>query len=288
MNNKEVKIFPFSDDYVFSKVMEENKDICLEVARVCVGDLLGDVDIEDMEINHQQVVDPIKDAKSARLDIYMVNSAKEMIDIEMQTSNERNLPKRSRYYIGVNDVDNFNKGIKYNDLPKSIVVFICTFDPFRLGYQKYVAKEHLYVHDRCTKDVTEASGYDAEYVKIFLNTSNAKNPNVDEEIEALLNYIQTHKVTNVLTQKIDTKVHEVNVRERRHLMTLQEKFDEYGEKCLKEGKQKGLLQGRQEEKYETMEKMISKGMPIEIIQEITGLPKEEIIAYVNKKNLSNK
>ena len=284
MNSKEVKIFPFSDDYVFSKVMEENKDICLEVARVCVGDLLGDVDIEDMEINHQQVVDPIKDAKSARLDIYMVNSAKEMIDIEMQTSNERNLPKRSRYYVGVNDVDNFNKGNKYNDLPKSIVVFICTFDPFRLGYKKYVAKEHLYVDDRCTKDVTEASGYDAEYGKIFLNTSNAKNPNVDEEIEALLNYIQTHKVTNVLTQKIDTKVHEVNVRERRHLMTLQEKFDEYGEKYFKEGIQKGL----QEEKYKMMEKMISKGMSIDFIHDVTELSEEEIVAYMNKKNANIK
>ena len=67
-------------------------------------------------------------------------------------------------------------------------------------------------------------------------------------------------------------------------MTLQEKFDEYGEKYFKEGIQKGL----QEEKYKMMEKMISKGMSIDFIHDVTELSEEEIVAYMNKKNANIK
>lgn len=46
---------------------------------------------------------------------------------------------------------------------------------------------------------------------------------------------------------------------------------------LKQGKEEGLKQGEKEEKIRTTKKLIEKNMPIEQIEEITGLTKEEIL-----------
>ena len=49
----------------------------------------------------------------------------------MQASNPRNLPKRSRYYQGMIDLNLLQKGEDYNRLKKSYVIFICTEDIFQ-------------------------------------------------------------------------------------------------------------------------------------------------------------
>ena len=48
----------------------------------------------------------------------------------MQVAPKRNLPKRSRYYQGMIDLNSIEKGAKYNALKKSFIIFICMFDPF--------------------------------------------------------------------------------------------------------------------------------------------------------------
>ena len=47
------------------------------------------------------------------------------------------LPKRSRFYQSTMDTDHLSKGKSYRKLPEGKVLFLCTFDPFGLGYAKY-------------------------------------------------------------------------------------------------------------------------------------------------------
>lgn len=240
MNNKNVK-YPFTNDFVFNKVLERNRDLAIEILKMAADDEITGIDLDSIIVRQQEPKASVIDAKSVRYDIYMVNDKKEMFDIEMQTTNNKNLPLRSRYYIGANDMDNIVKGTKYKNLPRSFVIFICTFDPFGLGYQKYVAKERLFGDVDYKEDVTEKSKYDARYAKIYLNSGNYKCSNVSDELSSFLKYVDTHKPTNTFTEELQKQVEIVNLKERINLMTLQERFDDY----LEEGKELGKEIGKE-------------------------------------------
>ena len=51
----------------------------------------------------------------------------------MQTVENRNIHKRTRYYQGMIDLNILEKGENYKSLKKSFVIFICTFDLFGRG-----------------------------------------------------------------------------------------------------------------------------------------------------------
>lgn len=55
----------------------------------------------------------------------------------MQSTDKKNLPKRTRYYQGMIDLNIINKGEDYNKLKKSYVIFICDYDEFGLGRHIY-------------------------------------------------------------------------------------------------------------------------------------------------------
>ena len=70
-------------------------------------------------------------------DVYVEDDQNTVFNLEMQTSDNRNLPKRMRYYQGVIDLNILQKGQDYTKLKKSYVIFICTFDPFGEGRHIY-------------------------------------------------------------------------------------------------------------------------------------------------------
>lgn len=100
---------------------------------LCKGTLerLSGISIDYIEYpEEQKIIDIAKDSKSVRLDVYLRDEKGIVYNVEMQTANGKNLPKRSRYYQGMIDLNAIEKGADYNELPQSLVIFICTFDVF--------------------------------------------------------------------------------------------------------------------------------------------------------------
>lgn len=81
--------------------------------------------------------------------------------VEMQNQDEYNLPKRSRYHQAEKDLTSLKPGQDFNDLKPSVIIFICTFEPFGKGLYKYTYET------RCNEK-GELLG--DEVKKIFLNT----------------------------------------------------------------------------------------------------------------------
>ena len=77
----------------------------------------------------QKTITPFYESKGIRLDVY-VSDPDRVFDIEIQTSIPPSLPKRTRYYQSLMDVDNLLRGQSYAELKASCVIFICTQDPF--------------------------------------------------------------------------------------------------------------------------------------------------------------
>ena len=95
-----------SNDFLFGKVMQ-NPELCKELLQR----ILPDLEIDHIEYPElQKSIKPDIDARSVRLDVYVKDEKEAVYDIEMQVSNTGELPKRSRYYQGMIDLQLIDKG----------------------------------------------------------------------------------------------------------------------------------------------------------------------------------
>ncbi len=269
------KFFPFTNDYVFNKVLSTNEDIAKHILELAAENELTKEELKNIHVRHQEVIDPLLDAKSSRFDVYLFND-KTNADMEMQTNKSRLIPKRPRYYVSAHDVESLKPGEPYDKLPKIIVIFICTFDPFGQGYRKYIVKERVFTDEQYKHDITNACMYDNECVKIFLNSKQAKYNNITKELEQFLDYVNTQKTTDAFTEKIDSKVKSVNRKERKILMSFQEDLNDARKEGIEKGKASGLAEGKKSSQISIAKTMIEENFNDEMISKITKLSLEEV------------
>ena len=93
-----------SDDFMFAKVMQ-NKALCKELLELIMGFPIADI----VYLEEQKTLDVAANAKSVRMDVYAADENQTIYDIEMQTGKKKHLPKRSRYYQGIIDIDETDK-----------------------------------------------------------------------------------------------------------------------------------------------------------------------------------
>ncbi len=198
-----------SNDFLFGKVMQD-AELCKELLQR----ILPDLKIERIEYpERQKSIHVDMDAHSVRLDVYVKDDRKTVYDIEMQVSDTRELPKRSRYYQGMIDLQLVDAGQHYKKLNKSYIIFICPFDLYGKG-------RHIYTFENLCKEDNRISMGD-EAVKIFLNTDGTMD-DVSGELKAFLDYVAGQKPEDSYVEKLDKAVQEAKKnREWRHeYMTL--------------------------------------------------------------------
>ncbi len=198
-----------SNDFLFGKVMQ-NPELCTELLQR----ILPDLEIDHIEYPElQKSIKPDIDAHSIRLDVYVKDEKEVVYDIEMQVSDTKELPKRSRYYQGMMDLQLIDKGQYYDDLNQSYIIFICPFDAFGKG-------RHIYTFENiCKEDSRVLMG--AGTVKIFLNAKGTLD-DVSKELQAFLDYVAGKKTEDPYVEKLEEAVKEAKKnREWRHeYMTL--------------------------------------------------------------------
>lgn len=189
-------------------------------------------------------------------------------NLEMQTSDTKELPKRTRYYQGMIDLNLIEKGKLYGELNTSYIIFICTFDPFGQG-------RHIYsFENRCKEDLSLKLKDGT--TKIFLNSAGTKG-DVSGNLKEFLLYLAGKESSNEFVQKVDSEVKRAkgNKEWRREYMTLLMRD--------RENIEEGRRQGREEGRKEIIEKMLEKKFTLEMIAEVTGFSLEEIIEIEQEK-----
>lgn len=127
-NNQIWDSLGLSDNFIFTKVMRDER-LCQKMLETILGLSIDHIEYIDTE----KTIDEAMDAHGVRLDVYVKDAAQTVYNVECQTTNTKELPKRSRYYQSAIDFRELSKGAHYSDLPKSIIIFICTFDVFGPG-----------------------------------------------------------------------------------------------------------------------------------------------------------
>lgn len=185
----------FTDDFIFCKVLEESPELCRELLEIIL-----EKKISKVVVNKQKSVDIMPDAKSVRFDVYVEENGKNVIyDIEMQTSVQKDIGKRSRYYQGMIDMNLINKGAKYAELKQSYIIFICTFDPFGQNRCIYTFE------NRCTQDSNLKLG--DETIKVFINPYGDQIfSKLSKEMQNILEYLTHKTVEGDFVKRLDKAV----------------------------------------------------------------------------------
>ena len=242
-----------SNDFLFGTVMS-NPELCKEML-----EKLLEIKIRKIEYpEKQKVIDLTLDGKGIRLDIYVEDEKKTVYNVEIQTGKKKGiLPKRSRYYQGMIDLNHINKGEDYDTLKKSFVIFICTFDPFGKGLHRYTFET------RCKEDKDLV--LQDEVYKIFFNTKGIAE-DIRKEVKAFLEYLDGTESEDEFVERLAEEVKKVkrNEKWRRDYMTLYMRDRENREEGRQEGQERIILN------------MIQKGIELTQIADLTDVPLEEV------------
>ena len=257
------------DRFLFSEVMADNETL-EDVLEIILG---YPVPLKD-KAQAEKELRRTPQNKSVYFDVYGEDIRDVAYDMEVQQKNTKDLPKRTRYYNGMIDLNMLHPGEDYSQLKDAYVIMIMPFDLFGEGKYKYT------FHMSCD-EIPGLKLHDGA-TRIFLNTHGTDAEGVSEELIQLLRYFEQTTEENAAgshSRKIENlqkRVEEIKKNEEvgiRYMNAFEEKMWE-----RREGEMIGEKRGRQE----IARRMVEMNMALDIISKATGLTEQELKALKQK------
>ena len=284
MSETKFEDLKISNDFMFKEVMKSNKGLCKRL----VGSIMQQ-DIEDIVyIDTEKTLQPYYDSRGIRLDVILADENHTRYNLEMQARNVISkagvalLPKRTRYYQSVIDMDMLKKGENFDQLNPLVLIFICTFDFYKEGRYVYTFKS------RCLENLELELAND---VTVKLVNAKGKQGQVNDLLKNFLEYVMTNKPVDDFTKDVERQVWAVknDKKAREEYMVLQAKIREHEivafEAGEAKGREEGLAEGEAKKSRETAIKMLKKQKPLSEIKEFTDMSEEEIVRLAKENGL---
>ena len=277
-----------SNDFMFKEVMKSNKGLCKRL----VGSIMQQ-DIEDIVyIETEKTLQPYYDSRGIRLDVILADENHTRYNLEMQARNVISkagvalLPKRTRYYQSVIDMDMLKQGENFDQLNPLVLIFICTFDFYKEGRYVYTFKS------RCLENLELELAND---VTVKLVNAKGKHGQVNTLLKNFLRYVMTNEPVDDFTEDVERQVWAVknDKKAREEYMVLQAKIREHEIVAYEAGEAQGhaaglaegLAEGEAKKSRETAIKMLKKHKPLSEIKEFTDMSEEEIVRLAKENGL---
>ena len=284
MSETKFEDLTISNDFMFKEVMKSNKGLCKRL----VGSIMQQ-DIEDIVyIETEKTLQPYYDSRGIRLDVILADKNHTRYNLEMQARNVISkagvalLPKRTRYYQSVIDMDMLKQGENFDQLNPLVLIFICTFDFYKEGRYVYTFKS------RCLENLELELAND---VTVKLVNAKGKHGQVNTLLKNFLRYVMTNEPVDDFTEDVERQVWAVknDKKAREEYMVLQAKIREHEivayEAGEAQGHAAGFAEGEAKKSRETAIKMLKKQKPLSEIKEFTDMSEEEIVRLANENGL---
>ncbi len=272
MNKVKFDNLPISNDFMFKKVMQ-NKYLCQRLVSAIMQKDIADIIYTETE----KTVEPYYDSRGVRLDVIVADERNTRYNLEMQVKNtlgeatgESLLPKRTRYYQSIMDMDMLQKGQDFDELNPLVLVFICAFDLFGEGRYIYTFKS------RCLENLELELKND---VTVLLLNAQGTQGNVTPLVKNFLRYVNENVPIDKFTQEVEAEV--VRLRQdkkaRREYMVLSTR--------LKDERMEGRREGRAAKTRDIALDMLKDKYTLAQILKLSRLSKEEIYALAQANDL---
>ena len=292
MNNKKIVM---KNDIMFKAFFSRNQ----KYLKSFLSSIL-DEDIKIKKVIHDARLEQLtKEMKYGILDLDIELENGELVNVEMQLKNYRNIEERTTFYASKKIVEQLEPKGKYEDVKRVIVIaildYILTDLPEYITETVRVAKNHKeYELNNVVK-----------YYYIELEKFRNENPNMKEEKNQWLAFIDMERgdlleMAKKENKEIKKAVEDFEVltgdkeikrlaeirlmselEEQAALASARNKGQEEGRKLGQEegrklGQEEGRKLGQEETNKEIAKKLIKMELSVEQISEITRLSKEEI------------
>lgn len=251
---------PIIDDILFTTVISNE-----EIAKSLLESILNVTVTKITRIERESQRSEVSNLRGVRFDVY-IEDDKTAYDIEIQTSNNSDLPKRTRFYQAKNDIHMLRKGEKhFSKLKKSYIIFICTFHPF----EDSNTNECIYTFENICLMNNKVIKLKDDAYRVFVNSEcdldKVKNNNLKAFIELIRDGFHTH-TESPLTNKILNEIDRVKRNEgwRTDYMTQKERDLDM------------MHKGEQEKCIQMVRGMLDNNIDINIISSISKLSIQEI------------
>ena len=281
------ELLPLTDDYIFKRVFayKGNESVLKDFLEALLK-----IEIKRIKITNPEIIPYEKGEKRGLLDIKAEINDGTMLDVEMQMKNERNTEERATEYMGKMISEQLQVGEDYQNLKKSIVIFITNYNFLkrnsyhsigRMKFDKTIEDE--YVNLGYDKEDEVASKYiEVHYIELpkFKKKELSKFTKLDQWMciftqnrEGIMLAEKENKEIKRAINTLDFLSKDPKERERHNSIVMAEYNRLVSEHNFFED---GRNEGKREEKIEIAKEMLKEKIPIEMIMKLTKLTKEEI------------
>ena len=265
------------NDYVFKRIFGQigNEDITASLISAIIGKKITNVELDNNTILEKDLFDD----KVGILDIKAKIDSNVNCDIEMQVVDKNNIERRIVFYWSKSYSRSIKSGNDYTELEKTIVILITDYELESLKeipkYQtKWQIREEEY-HQVILTDVMEL--YIIELPKFMKYKENNR-----KQMNSWLKFIENPEVVkmdeNAEVKKAKKELEKISSNEHeRYLAELREKYILDQKATEDAGYYKGIKEGIKEGKIDVVRKLLQQGITIEVISQVTGFTKEEIV-----------
>ena len=278
-----LELLPLTDDYIFKRVFayKGNESVLKDFLEALLK-----IEIKGIKITNPEIIPYEKGEKRGLLDIKAEINDGTMLDVEMQMKNERNTEERATEYMGKMISEQLQVGEDYQNLKKSIVIFITNYNFLkrnsyhsigRMKFDKTIEDE--YVNLGYDKEDEVASKYiEVHYIELpkFKKKELSKFTKLDQWMciftqnrEGIMLAEKENKEIKRAINTLDFLSKDPKERERHNSIVMAEYNRLVSEHNFFED-------GKKEGKLEIAKKMLKEKVPIEMIEKFTKLSKEEI------------
>ena len=278
-----LELLPLTDDYIFKRVFayKGNESVLKDFLEALLK-----IEIKGIKITNPEIIPYEKGEKRGLLDIKAEINDGTILDVEMQMKNERNTEERATEYMGKMISEQLQVGEDYQNLKKSIVIFITNYNFLKRNSYHSVGRMKF---DKTLKDEYVNMGYEKEdevaskYIEVhyielpkFKKKELSKFTKLDQWMciftqnrEGIMLAEKENKEIKRAINTLDFLSKDPKERERHNSIIMAEYNRLVSEHNFFED-------GKKEGKIEIAKKMLKEKVPIEMIEKFTELSKEEI------------
>ena len=151
-----LELLPLTDDYIFKRVFayKGNESVLKDFLEALLK-----IEIKGIKITNPEIIPYEKGEKRGLLDIKAEINDGTILDVEMQMKNERNTEERATEYMGKMISEQLQVGEDYQNLKKSIVIFITNYNFLKRNSYHSVGRMKF---DKTIEDEYVNMGYEIE------------------------------------------------------------------------------------------------------------------------------
>ena len=278
-----LELLPLTDDYIFKRVFayKGNESVLKDFLEALLK-----IEIKGIKITNPEIIPYEKGEKRGLLDIKAEINDGTMLDVEMQMKNERNTEERATEYMGKMISEQLQVGEDYQNLKKSIVIFITNYNFLKRNSYHSVGRMKF---DETIEDEYVNMGYEIEdevaskYIEVhyielpkFKKKELSKFTKLDQWMciftqnrEGIMLAEKENKEIKRAINTLDFLSKDPKERERHNSIVMAKYNRLVSEHNFFED-------GKKENSIEIAKEMLKEKMPIDMIMKFTKLTKEEI------------